>query len=419
MEAIVKENFSKPFNFYQSSILSILKNMNKGELTLEFEDNTLIKIGDGKGQNAFIKLNNNRNFFKKLFYYGDVGFGESYVDGDWDTNSIFNVISWIVLNIENTSSVSGGKKSGWINFLSLFNKFQHFMNQNSLNGSRKNISFHYDLSNEFFRHLLDKTFSYSSALFQQEEFNLEEAQIAKYERLCQQLQLKPSDHVLEIGCGWGGFLEYAAKKYQCKITGITISKQQYEFSKKRIEERKLSHLVEVQLIDYRSVEGKFDKIISIEMIEAVGDKYLQTYFQKCSELLKQDGIFAIEAITSPDSRYEQFKKGVDWIQKYIFPGSLLPSIGAIQKAINQVSDLQIHNLYDMGIHYAKTLKMWFENFNANYEEIQKLGFDEKFRRKWNYYLEYCAAAFYMRNISVLQLTFVRPNNLSLYREFDL
>ncbi|MCB1189423.1 MAG: class I SAM-dependent methyltransferase [Leptospiraceae bacterium] len=417
MEAIVKENFDKPFSFYQSVILSILKNMEQGQLTVEFEDGSSLKIGNAKGQKAFIKLNNSKNFFKKLFYYGDIGFGESYVEGDWETNSISNIIRWILLNLEGASSVSGSKKKGWINFLGIVNKFQHFMNQNNVNGSRQNISYHYDLSNEFFQLFLDDTVSYSSGIFESKDATLKDAQIAKYERLCNQLELKPNDHVLEVGCGWGGFLEYAASKYHCKITGITISKEQYEFTTKRIRNTNLDHLVDVQLIDYRYASGKYNKIVSIEMLEAVGDKYLKTYFQKCSELLDQDGIFAIEVITSPDSRYKEFKKGVDWIQKHIFPGSLLPSIGAIQNAISQVSDMQIYNLYDIGIHYAKTLNLWFHNFNSNFERVQKLGFDEAFKRKWNYYLQYCEAAFYMRNISVLQITFVRPNNTSLFKEF--
>jgi cyclopropane-fatty-acyl-phospholipid synthase len=252
--------------------------------------------------------------------------------------------------------------------------------------------------------------TYSAAYFKEEGISLPQAQTEKYDRLCRQLNLKPTDHILEIGSGWGGNAIHIAKNYGCKVTTATISEEQYKLAKERVEKENLSEKVEVILQDYRLLEGKFDKIVSIEMLEAVGHKFLDVYFKKCSDLLKKDGILAIQVITCPDSRYESLKNGVDWIQKHIFPGSLLPSVGAINKAINSTSDLTLMDLKEMGLDYAKTLQHWKEQFNSNLADVKKLGFDERFIRKWNYYFCYCEAAFEMRNINVMQMVYARPNN---------
>jgi cyclopropane-fatty-acyl-phospholipid synthase len=252
--------------------------------------------------------------------------------------------------------------------------------------------------------------TYSSAYFNKDGISLEDAQYAKYERLCQQLRLKPTDHVLEIGSGWGGNAIYMAKHYGCKVTSLTISEEQLKLACERVKAEGLTDKVEILLKDYRELEGTYDKIVSVEMLEAVGDKFLDTYFRQVSTLLKKDGILAIQVITSPDSRYDSLKKGVDWIQKHIFPGSLLPSVAAINGSINRTSDLTMVDLKDLGLHYATTLKLWFEQFNANLSKAKKLGFDDTFIRKWNYYLCYCEAAFAMRNINVMHLVYTRPNN---------
>jgi cyclopropane-fatty-acyl-phospholipid synthase len=343
--------------------------------------------------------------------FGDIGFGEAYVDGLWDTDNITNVIKWVLLNIDNAPGVSGSKmQSAALNILKVFNKITHLNRRNTLKGSRKNISEHYDLNNDFFASFLDPTMTYSSAYFNKDGISLEDAQYAKYERLCQQLRLKPTDHVLEIGSGWGGNAIYMAKHYGCKVTSLTISEEQLKLACERVKAEGLTDKVEILLKDYRELEGTYDKIVSVEMLEAVGDKFLDTYFRQVSTLLKKDGILAIQVITSPDSRYDSLKKGVDWIQKHIFPGSLLPSVAAINGSINRTSDLTMVDLKDLGLHYATTLKLWFEQFNANLSKAKKLGFDDTFIRKWNYYLCYCEAAFAMRNINVMHLVYTRPNN---------
>ncbi len=401
----------KKSGFYQDIVLKFLSKMDKGTLYLTLHDGQSITLGDGRDHTSANITVRNEEFYKRCILFGDIGFGEAYVDGLWDTDNITNVIKWVLLNIDNAPGVSGSKTQATaLNILKLFNKLSHFKRSNTLEGSRKNIAEHYDLNNDFFASFLDPTMTYSSAYFYKDGLSLEEAQLAKYERLCRQLHLKATDHVLEIGSGWGGNAIYMAKNYGCKVTSLTISEEQHKLACQRVEAEGLSDKVEILLQDYRQMEGKFDKIVSVEMLEAVGDAFLDVYFRQVNALLAKNGILAIQVITSPDSRYESLKKGVDWIQKHIFPGSLLPSVGAINNAINRTSDLTMVDLKDLGIHYATTLKLWFEQFNSNLTKAKKMGFDETFIRKWNYYLCYCEAAFAMRNINVMHLVYVRPNN---------
>ncbi len=397
--------------FYEKIILRLLSKMEQGSLFITLPNGQQLTLGNGSGSiSANIHVKNDY-FFKRCVLYGDIGFGEAYVEGEWDTDNIQNVIKWFLLNIENAPSVSGSKtQSVLINLLKFLNKIYHSKRTNSVGGSRKNISEHYDLNNDFFSLFLDPSMTYSSAYFKEEGMTLEEAQLAKYERLCQELKLKPEDHVLEIGSGWGGNAIYMAKNYGCKVTSLTISEEQFKLANERIQKENLSDKVTVLLKDYRLMEGSFDKLVSIEMLEAVGAEFYTTYFKKCSELLKKDGIFALQVITCPDSRFESLKNGVDWIQKHIFPGSLLPSVGAINNAINEVCDLTLVDLKDIGLDYAHTLNIWQQEFMKNIEEVKKLGFDDYFVRKWNYYFAYCEAAFAMRNINVMQLVYSRPNN---------
>jgi len=385
--------------------------MDKGRLYLTLPGGEQITFGTGEGSIAASIVINDNEFYKRIILFGDIGFGEAYVDSLWDTENITNVIKWVLLNIENAPGVSGSNiQTLSLNLLKLYNRLSHFKRANTVNGSRKNISAHYDLNNDFFASFLDPTMTYSSAYFYRDGLSLQEAQLAKYERLCRQLHLKPSDHVLEIGSGWGGNAIYMAKTYGCKVTSLTISEEQRKLAVERVEAEGLSHKINILLKDYRLMEGMFDKIVSVEMLEAVGFSYLDVYFKKCHELLKKNGILAIQVITSPDSRYESLRKGVDWIQKHIFPGSLLPSVAAINGAVNRTGDLSMVDLKDFGPDYAKTLKLWYEAFNANLAKVRPLGFDENFIRKWNYYLCYCEAAFAMRNINVMQLVYSRANN---------
>jgi cyclopropane-fatty-acyl-phospholipid synthase len=401
----------KKHSFYQDVVLKFLSRMDKGNLYLTLPDNEQIIIGTGEGNMAASIIINDNEFFKRVILFGDIGFGEAYVDGLWDTDNIANVIKWVLFNIENAPGVSGSKTQALaLNLLKLFNKVAHYKRANSINGSRKNISAHYNLNNDFFASFLDPTMTYSSAYFYKDGLSLQEAQLAKYERLCKQLYLKPTDHVLEIGSGWGANAIYMAKNYGCRVTSLTISAEQYKLATERVEAAGLSDRVNIILQDYRLMEGRYDKIVSIEMLEAVGHHYLDTYFKKCHDLLKKNGILVIQVITSPDPRYDSLRKGVDWIQKHIFPGSLLPSIAAINGAINRTGDLTMVDLKDIGLHYATTLKLWFDQFNANLPTVRSLSFDEQFIRKWNYYLCYCEAAFAMRNINVVQVVYSRPNN---------
>lgn len=399
--------------FYQKKVMKLLANMNLGTLNVTMPDGSGIVIGNGEGEiTANVKIND-RYFFKRCVLYGDVGFGEAYVEGEWETDNITNVIKWFLLNVEKAPGVSGSSvQSAIVNILKAFNTVRQLRRANSMNGSRKNISEHYDLNNDFFALFLDSSMTYSSAYFRENHFDLEQAQHEKYDRLCQQLNLRPTDHVLEIGSGWGGNAIHIASKYGCKVTTVTISEEQHKLALQRVAEKNLTEKVNVVVQDYRKVSGQFDKIVSIEMLEAVGAEYLEPYFKKCHQLLKKDGILGLQVITCPDSRFEQIKNGVDWIQKHIFPGSLLPSVGAINEAINKTGNLTLVDLKDMGLHYARTLSEWHSRFNSNLDAVKKLGFDDTFIRKWNYYLCYCEAAFAMRNINVMQMIYTRPNNIT-------
>lgn len=403
---------SNKYKWQQALVFRMLNEMTRGKMEIVLPDGRSVVFGQDDSEIKARMRILDPVFFKKCIWYGDIGFGESYVDGDWETDSIVNVIKWFLLNIDNSPAISGSRrKFAPINLLKILNRWYHRSRENTLRIARRNISEHYDLSNDFFKEFLDPGMTYSSAYYSSPDQSLEEAQFEKYDRLCKQLRIKASDHVLEIGSGWGGFAVHAAKNYGCKVTTLTISKEQFNYAKMRFEKEKLSDQITILLTDYRNMSGQFDKIVSIEMLEAVGHKFLKAYFAQCHHLLKRDGILGLQVIACPDTRYDDLRKNVDWIQKHIFPGSLLPSIAAIHQAINQTGDLTLVDLKNMGPHYAKTLAAWRENFNHRLDRIRKLGFDRNFIRKWNYYFSYCEAAFFMRNISVVQMVYTRPNNL--------
>ena len=399
---------------WQRLIFQSLEQMKQGCLRLELPDGTHKLIGN---QHAALPANvrvRNWHFFKRCVLYGDVGFGEAYVDGDWETDDITKVISWFILNVEKSPGMSGSRAKKWlVNMLGWQNRIRHLLRPNSLTTSRRNISEHYDLGNKFYELFLDPTMTYSSALFTDRKQTLEEAQIAKYDRLCRQLMLQPGDEVLEIGSGWGGVSLHAAKNYGCRIHTVTISEEQYKFAWNLFQRAGVSDQVSIELQDYRRLTGRYDKIASIEMLEAVGDQYLETYFAKCHELLKPHGLLAVQMITCPDSRHSALAKNVDWIQKHIFPGSLLLSVHRVNEALRRTGDLFLHDLKDLGSSYAETLRRWRVNFNENAGSVRALGFDERFLRKWDYYLSYCEAAFALRNISVVQAVYTRSNNPTL------
>jgi cyclopropane-fatty-acyl-phospholipid synthase len=340
-----KGNLSTKPSSNEKFVTSFLKRMDKGCVSVTLPDGTIVYTGDPEDDAcADIKITNG-NFFKKLKLYGDVGFGEAYVEGFWDTMSITKVISWVLLNFDNMPGLSGSKGSKFLwNIFQFANKTLHKTNKNTKKGSQKNISHHYDLSNDFYQLWLDPSMTYSSAYYDSEKNSLYEAQQLKYKKITEKLQLSDNDEILEIGCGWGGMAIYIASNFNVKITGITISQEQFDYATKKVAEAGLSDKVKIVFKDYRNLKGKFDKIVSIEMIEAVGHEFYKSYFQKIHELLKPNGIVVIQVITSPDSRYEALKSNVDWIQKHIFPGSLLPSISILNKNVNRTGYIDLVNL---------------------------------------------------------------------------
>lgn len=396
-------------------VIGLLNKMPQGHLRMTYADGTERHFGDpAAAVDASVQITDDREFFKRCAYYGNIGMGEAYTDGLWETPDIRAVISWFILNLEalQGADTSSDKLPG-VGLLKVINWFRHLRRSNTVANSRRNISEHYDLGNDFYALWLDDTMTYSCAKFEGPEQTLAEAQKAKYEALCQKLQLKPGDHVLEIGCGWGGFGIHAAKNHGCRVTGVTISQEQARFARERVKAEGLEEQFEIRIEDYRHIKGQFDKIVSIEMIEAVGDKFHHSFFAKCHEVLAPDGLLGLQMITVPDNRYRSLTKGVDWIQKTIFPGSLLMSVGRVNEVLLKTGDLFLHDLEDFGAFYARTLASWYDRFHAAREPLTGLGFDEPFMRTWNYYLKYCEAGFATRNISVVQAVYTRPNNPAL------
>nr|WP_246057312.1 cyclopropane-fatty-acyl-phospholipid synthase family protein [Leptospira gomenensis] len=417
-EIEVPSSEGESFGFYRKIFLKALGRMKKGSVRLYLPNGEKTYLGNPESTDpeefhkAVIQVRN-PVFFKKSVLNGDLGFAESYMDGDWDTDDIRAVISWFIYNVETSPSISGSaNRFAHLSLMNLGNRLLHLFRRNSLRGSKKNIVEHYDLGNDFYKKFLDATMTYSCAYFSANDQSLEAAQIAKLDLLSKKLRLKPDDHLLEIGTGWGGLSTYAAKEYGCKVTTYTISEEQFRYAQNKIKEEGLSDKVEVRKDDYRNVSGSYDKLVTVEMLEAVGHEYFESFFEMCNRVLKKDGVMAHQIITSPDSRYESFRNGVDFIQKHIFPGSLLPSIGRINEAINRTGNFHLFDLEDMGTNYDRTLMTWLKRFDSNIELVRDMGFDESFLRKWRYYFSYCAAAFATRNISVVQAVYIRPNNLN-------
>lgn len=344
-------------------------------------------------------------FYRAAAFGGSVGAAEAYVAGFWTTDNLVDVVRILVRNRD----VLDGMEEGTATISSALMKFWHWLNKNTLRGSRKNIAAHYDLGNDFFRLFLDSKLMYSSAVFLDEKETLEQASTRKLQRICEKLKLNKNDHLLEIGSGWGGFAVYAALNYGCRVTTATISKQQYDATQERIRSFGLQDKVQVVLRDYRHLSGKYDKIVSIEMVEAVGHQYLPAYYQQCSRLLKEDGMFLMQAITIEDHRYEKALGSVDFIKRYIFPGSFIPCASVLTtEAAN--AGLRLFNLEDIGPSYALTLKHWRNRFLSNLFHVRRQGFSEDFIRMWEFYLAYCEGGFLERSISNVQMLFVKPGN---------
>jgi len=291
-----------------------------------------------------------------------------------------------------------------------FQRAWHRLRDNTRHGSRQNIAAHYDLGNDFYATFLDRSMMYSAALFERPDATLQEAQTAKLERLCRKLDLKPSDHLLEIGTGWGGLALHAAREHGCRVTTTTISREQYDMSRRRVREAGLEQRIDVIFEDYRDLRGTYDKLVSVEMIEAVGHRWYDKFFGKCSELLKPDGLMALQAIVIDDRHYDEALKSVDFIQRHVFPGSTIPSVGAITSCAARVTDMHLVHHEDLTPHYARTLELWRERFFANMDRVRALGFDERFTRLWEYYLCYCEGGFSERQIGSVQMLYAKPMN---------
>jgi len=349
----------------------------------------------------------NTRFYSSLLLYGTLGCGQSYLESDWQCHDLTGLFELFLCNRQHLDNIGPGMRL----LVKPLQLLRRFLQRNTLKGSRRNIEAHYDLGNELFELFLDDTMMYSCGIFRHPQATLQEASATKLERICRKLQLKPSDHVLEIGTGWGGFALYAATHYGCRVTTTTISRQQYDYARQRVQAAGLGGRITLLFDDYRKLGGSYDKLVSIEMIEAIGHRYFDTYFRKCSELLKPTGMMLLQSITIADQRYRQARSSIDFIQRYIFPGGCLPSVAALGNTIARSTDMRIFHLEDIGPHYATTLQHWRERFHAAADQVRKLGYPERFMRMWEYYLCYCEAGFRQQAIGTVQLLLTKPRTL--------
>jgi cyclopropane-fatty-acyl-phospholipid synthase len=379
-----------------------------GRLEVELPDGTSHAFGSpASARRARVRVASPA-FFRRLILQGDMGIGESYVGGEWDADDL---AAFLTLAAENEDAL--GLADPLLGALAMADDLRHRLRRNTRRGSRRNVAAHYDLSNEFFALFLDETLTYSSAVFESEDQPLADAQRAKYRRLAEKAAIGPGDHVLEIGCGWGGFALFAAREYGCRVTGITVSERQHAVARARVHAARLDDRVEVRLQDYRDVAGRFDKVVSIEMFEALGREHWPVFFAKIDEVLAPAGLVALQLITVPDHRFEAYARHCDWIQKHVFPGSLLGSLHHVTGAMSRASRLGVHHLEDIAPHYALTLARWRQAFLARLDGVRQLGFDERFIRLWHFYLAACEARFATRRLGDLQLVLTRPANPSL------
>lgn len=335
---------------------------------------------------------------------GNLGAAEAYLGGWWSCDDLVGLFRLLSRNADVLRGLDGPLARGFRGLRA----WAHRARRNTVRGSRRNIAAHYDLGEDFYGLFLDDTLTYSAGMFAHPNAPLEEASRRKYERICRKLALKPGDHVLEIGSGWGGFALHAARHHGCRVTATTISRRQFEFAQERVRQAGLEGRVTLLLEDYRNLTGVYDHVVSIEMIEAVGAEYLDRYFEQCCRLLRDGGLMLLQAITIPDHRFDSYRRSVDFIQNYVFPGGCLSSISAIASAVGRSTDFRFLHLEDFGAHYARTLARWRSRFNENLDEVQALGFDDRFVRLWHYYLAYCEAGFLENQIGVAQVLLARP-----------
>ena len=344
--------------------------------------------------------------YTDVAFGGSAGSGVAYMKGSWSCTDLLGLVRIFLRNRDVLDSMD----YGFTRLKAPVHKLLHLLNRNTRAGSKKNISAHYDIGNDLFKLFLDETMMYSSAYYADPDMTLHQAAVAKLDLVCKKLDLQPQDHLLEIGTGWGGLAVHAATQYGCKVTTTTISDEQYRLALQKVSKYGLDDKITVLKQDYRDLDGQYDKLVSIEMIEAIGHQYMNTYFEKCCSLLKPDGIMLIQAITIKDQLYKSALKDVDFIKKYIFPGGFLPSIEAMSGAIAKYTDMKLYHLQDIGPHYARTLKDWRDRFFDKLEEIRSLGYPDEFIRLWEYYFCYCEGGFMERDIGTVQMLLTRPEN---------
>ncbi len=387
---------------YFSQVFKMTSAMNNGQIDFVLPDGRRFRAaGQNPGPVAELHIHN-PDIFARLIREGDLGFCDAYLDEWWSTPDLQAFMD--LVHSDNDDIYDGFPGKGLVR---AFEKFRFWLQRNHKEQAKKNISYHYDLGNKFYGLWLDDTMTYSSAIFETGQESTEKGQIAKYESMVDQMGVEPGDHVLEIGCGWGGFAEYAAKERGLKVTGLTISKEQFNYAQERIEKAGLSHLVNFKLQDYRDEKGHYDGIASIEMFEAVGEKYWPVYFETVRERLKPGKHATLQIITVQDRRWDVYRRGVDFIQKYIFPGGMLPSPKALTAQVVKAG-LSVERSIEFGQSYSLTLRRWHETFNEKWDQIADMGFDDRFRRMWNFYLTSCAATFESANCDVTQITIKRP-----------
>ncbi len=390
-------------------VLPELAKLTKGRLVLRLPEGAELVLGDPRATGGARMDVKDENAFRRIMLAADIGLTEGYMEGEWDSPDLVALIGFFIENIDQTPGMSGSaRKALGVGLFRIADRLGHLLRPNDKKMVRRNISEHYDVSNDFFRLFLDPSMMYSSARWEGTD-SLEQAQANKNDSLSRFLQLKPTDHVIEIGTGWGGWALHAVRKYGCRVTSLTISQAQHDLAVERVKAAGLADRITVKLEDFRDHQGSYDKCVSIEMMEALGHKYLPAFCASIGRLLKPDGIAAFQYITCPDSRYAQFRDGVDFIQKHIFPGSLLLSINRVGELMTKESGFQLDRLEEFGPDYARTLDAWCQAFEANLDKVRGMGFDERFIRKWRLYFRYCQAAFAHRNIGVVQAVYVRPN----------
>jgi cyclopropane-fatty-acyl-phospholipid synthase len=389
----------------KAAFYKLLSTIGVGSIVLHDGDETLCfgSREDTTGQQAEVTIHN-QQAYPQILMGGSIGAGEAYMQGHWSSPDLVGLVRLFTANMAVLESMD----SGQFRLKNIGLRIAHALNSNTLIGSRRNISAHYDLGNDFFELFLDKSMMYSSAVFPEKGSSLEVAAEHKLDVICQQLELSESDHLLEIGTGWGGMAIFAARKYGCRVTTTTISREQYHYARQRVIEEGLQDRITLLCEDYRDLEGSYDKLVSIEMIEAVGHKFYRSYFSKCSALLKPSGLMVIQSITMADQRYEVARDRVDFIKRYIFPGGCLPSVEAMASHVRKDTDMQVIHLRDITEDYADTLAHWRERFLHKIDAVRQQGFDSRFERMWEFYLCYCEGGFRERVIGTVQLTFAKP-----------